>query len=476
MGRQMRYAAGVVTALAVAAAATAGVARASTAPPVGWCGTDVATTDRPDAVAGPQVHVIYAVPSDGVDRFAIFGTGISTDLTAGAAWWQRQDSSRVPRFDLAAFPCFPSLGALDISDVRLPHDSAYYSASSGLFNALNGDLVAAGFANTYKKYLVYYDTPSALPSDLCGQGHEDKANGGKDGYAEVFVSPSLVGGPFESGCGDIATPDDRGGYSAIVAMHELLHTLGALDTESTPGPPHACPGNPAHVCGDNVLDIMEPAGQTYWLDETFLDFGHDDYYMHSGTWWDVQDSTWLRHLNEQTFTLDLTAGEGVASTTSDLPGVDCQGAAHCVSSWDANTVVALTAAPLPGYTRVRWSGVCATAGASPTCTLTLGANTAVTVSYARQLAIASFAAPRQSGSRIQTKLTLSRPPLAGEAHLACRATSGLKLLSHALAGSVASCVWSIPKRLRSRRVSGHITVSTDSGATLARAWSLKVRR
>jgi hypothetical protein len=441
---------------------------------VTWCGTDVAATDRPDAVAGRQVHVIYAIPSDGVDRFALFGSGISTDLSAGAAWWQRQDPTRVPRFDLAASSCFPSLGALDISDVRLPRDSNFYSAAGGTFRLLNGDLVAAGFSNQNKKYLVYYDSPSPLTDGICGQGHEDAVNGGAAGYAAVFIAPNLESSPFESGCGEVETPDDRGGYSAIVAIHELLHTFGALDTNSNPGPPHACPGTPAHAC-DNPLDIMEPAGETYWLDETFLDFGNDDYYAHSGAWWDVQDSTWLRHLNEPTFTLDLTTGEGVATTTSDLPGVDCRGAAHCVSTWDANTAVVLSAAPAPGYARVVWGGACAATGSSPTCSLTLSASASVTVSSLKQLAIASFAAPLQSGSRIQAKLTLSRVPLAGEASVACRATPGLKLVSHAIRGTVAACVWSIPKRLRGHRVSGRVNVDTDSGGSLGRAWALKLR-
>jgi hypothetical protein len=473
MKRQMRYAAGVVSVLAVAASATAGIARAATAPPVAWCGTDVATADRPDVVAGRQVHVIYAIPSDGVDRFALFGTGISTDLTAGAAWWQRQDPTRVPRFDLAAVSCFPSLGALDISDVRLPHDSAYY-ATGRTFGLIDDDLVGAGFSNPNKKYLVYFDTPAPLAPDICGQGSEDASNGGADGYAEVFIAPNLESSPFESGCGEIASPEDRGGYSAIVAVHELLHTLGALDLTSTPGPPHACPDTPAHAC-DNPLDIMAPAGQSYWLDDTFLDFGNDDYYAHSGTWWDVQDSTWLSHLNEPTYTLDLTAGEGVAAVASDLPGVECAAAAHCISTWDANTAVTLSATPAAGYVHVRWGGSCASAGSSPTCPLTLSASATVTVSYARQLAIASFAAPRQTGTRIQAKLTLSRAPLAGEASLACRATQGLKLVSHAIARNVVTCVWSIPKRLHGHRVSGHVTVGTDSGGSLGRAWSLKLR-
>lgn len=469
-----RYAAATGAALAIAVCATAGVARAATAPPVQWCGPDAAATDRPDAVAGRQVHVVYAIPSDGVDRFGLFASAISTDLTAVSAWWQHQDPTRGPRFDLAAWPCFPSLGALDISFVRLPHDSSYFFATEGRFGRLRDDLVVGGLADPDKKYLVYYDTPSPLPLGTCGQGHEDPTAGGPNGYAEVFIAPNLVSSPSQSGCGALTSPEYRGGYSAMVAAHELLHTLGALDTWDTPGPPHGCPGDAAHAC-DNPLDIMEPQGVTYWVDDTLLDSGNDDYYAHSGGWWDVQDSTWLHRLDQPSYTLDVTAGAGVAETTTDLPGLDCLGAAHCTSTWDAGSVVTLSAVPSANFVRVEWGGACAGAGESADCTLTLGANAVVTVAYVRQLVVASFAAPRQTGSRLQTKLTLSRAPLPGEAHLACSATKGLKVVTRVLSGSQATCTWSIPPRLRGRRVSGRVVVSTDTGDSFGRAWSLKLR-
>src|SRR5262249_52949141 len=38
--------------------------------PVRWCGGEPSTNDRPDVVGGNQIHVVYAVPSDGADRFA----------------------------------------------------------------------------------------------------------------------------------------------------------------------------------------------------------------------------------------------------------------------------------------------------------------------------------------------------------------------------------------------------------------------
>jgi hypothetical protein len=450
------------------------LARASTAPFVPWCGAAPATTDRPDAVAGRQVHVIYALPSDGVDRFADVGPGITTDLAAVVVWWQHQDYTRAPRFDLAAFSCFPSVGALDISQVRLPQDSAYFYDGATRFYRLRDALAGAGFADDDKKYLVYYDTPFPLPAGLCGEGAQDPLRGGSFGYAEVLLAPNLEANPTTVGCGQIWSPSYRGGYSAMVAVHELIHTFGAVDRVSTPPPPHACPDSPGHVC-DSDLDIMRPGGKTHWLDNTVLDFNHDDYYAHSGPWWDVQDSSWLSHLNEPTYSIDLTEGAGVKSVSSDLPGIECSAGAACHSTWDNGTEVVLTAEAADGYTRAVWGGACAPAAADPMCSLTMNASAPVTVSFLRSLAVASFAT-HVTRARIQAVLNMSRPPATGEAAIFCRATAGLKLVQSSFSGARATCGWTVPARLRGRRVSGHINVGADDGTDLDRAFSLKLPR
>ena len=97
--------------------------------PVTWCGDATSSTDRPDVVGGDQIHVVYAVPSDSAGRFAQVASAIATDVGAIGEWWRRQDPTRAPRFDLARFAC-SGAGSLDISDVRLPHPSAYYNQAS----------------------------------------------------------------------------------------------------------------------------------------------------------------------------------------------------------------------------------------------------------------------------------------------------------------------------------------------------------
>jgi hypothetical protein len=460
----------------VAATATAlvgvapGLARAATAPNVPWCGTDVSTTDRLDIVAGRQVHVIYAYPSDGVDRLGQFATGISTDLGAVEGWWEGQDATRDIRFDLASFPC-TGTGALDISDVRLGESAGSLQVDGQTRLAhLRDDLVAAGFTNPGKKYLVYYDSPVSLSLDACGVGFEDPTVGGQAGYAAVYIAANMLSGPFEGGCGDILDPADRGGYSALVAAHEMIHTFGGLDTWDTPGPPHACPGTPAHAC-DNLADIMQPGGNSYWLSDEVLDYGHDDYYAHSGTWWDVQDSGWLRHLNEPQTALDITLGAGIESVTSDLPGVACSAGAACHSTWDTGpgTVVLLTATPAAGYSRVNWGAACP--GSGPDCPVTLTGNVSVSITALKVLALAGGGAGASS-RRIQAHINLSRKPAAQEASLTCAAPK-LKLVSHTIKGAVAACVWSVPKAQRGKRETVKVDVVTDDGTELKRTFTVR---
>jgi hypothetical protein len=89
-----------------------------------------------------------------------------------------------------------------------------------------------------------------------------------------------------------------------------------------------------------------------------LDVNRDDYYGHAGTWPDIRDSGWLRHLDAQTAL--TVAVRGAGSVVSNLPGVAC--AATCTAQWDTGTAVLLSATPAAGQRLVRWGGACSGAG------------------------------------------------------------------------------------------------------------------
>lgn len=292
----------LAVALALAASLLIPSPAGAVSPPTPWCGANAESgVDRlPDAISAFEIHVIYAVPADWPDLFALRADEIATDAASIDAWWRGQDATRAPRFDLAAFPdCASSFGQLDISVVRLPGDAAAYAADQ--YRLLERDLNAAGFVGPDKKYLVYYEGPAVLPPDrgaVCGQA-ETLSDGGPRAYSIVYL-----GGSCSQGIG-------AGGYATIVAAHELIHGLNAL---VSPGPPHACPGDVKHPC-DSPADILDPHQHPdVTLDALVLDAGRDDYYGHSGTWWDVQDSSFLTHLDSPDQTPPTAPGRLTATS------------------------------------------------------------------------------------------------------------------------------------------------------------------
>jgi Divergent InlB B-repeat domain len=387
-----------VTLLAVLAAGafwvTAAPAQAASAS--SWCGTP-GTVDRlPEGNPGAPVHEIYAIPSDGTDRLATeIGTQMQTDAELIDSWWRSQDPTRTPRFDTLGFSCGQQL---DISLVKLTSTAAELQPIGGRFERILAGLGAAGFSSTVTKYVVYYDGPGD-GTNICGEG-----GGSTDGGGVAIV--------FINAC--------QGLPSSVVAAHELLHALGALPS---PGPPHACPGDSGHPC-DSQLDILYPTANGTALSGLTLDAGHDDYYAHSGSWFDVQDSRWLRHLDTAPVHLSVVI-QGVGTVSSDIPGVACT--ASCESDWDANQPVALAAAAAPGMRFVRWSGGCSGAVA---CTVALASATTVTALFAP----ATFPLTISITGRGEVRTSSSPAPCAVRCRLAVRSYQAVSLRAVAAAG------------------------------------------
>jgi hypothetical protein len=303
------------TALALLALAAAGQAAVS---PSRWCGPGEAVADLADTGGNAfEVHVVYAYPADGTDRFASLSLGIARDVAAIDTWWRAQDSSHTPRFDLAAFPgCDTAFGQLDITAVKLPRPTGYYSSLDTVLTRLADDLDEApnSLGDPDKKYLVLYDGALQQPGGdyvVCGLSPARRSEGGGASYAAVFLT---------SPCGDgLGAATNTAGAMA----HELIHNLGAL---VSPGPPHACPDTPGHPC-DSDADVLSATGEYgRILTELQLDVGRDDYYGHSGTWWDIQDSVFLDRVGQ---TL------GTPSGPSGLKGSNAEG--KVLIAWQAAT-------------------------------------------------------------------------------------------------------------------------------------------
>ena len=367
----------------LAALAVPGVAAARPAP-VTWCGTDEVSANRvPDLelTSTAQVRFVYVVPSDAPDHFLADAPGIATDAAWIDQWWQGQDASRTPRFDRYPFPgCTSTFGGLDIGFIRLAGTSASYMTGQTPAFALLDEL--RGKLGADQKTIMYFDGPIHSP-DICGEtDYQSQSSGGDVGIAFVYI---------QSAC-SLMAPGQGG--AAAVAAHELTHNMDAVDDQA----PHVCPSNPSHVC-DSRIDLMYPyLADGVTLDNLLLDVGRDDYYGHSGSWFDVQDSPWLEHLPQ--FTLTVAApNHGTVSASTDSTDLGCN--TGCASvPLDNGTAVKLEAVPAAGFVFGRWSGSCT--GAAPTCT--------VQMTQAQSVAATFAAAPLRLSVSIGGKGKVSSSP------------------------------------------------------------------
>ena len=343
-----------------------------------------ATSDRPDDRQGAQVHVVYAVPSDGADR------GLDTDgtIAASVANWQRwlrgQTGGRGLNLDTAG-------GEVDVTFNRLPQTDAAYAAR-GLFirDAIEADLRSAGLALPGSKItLVYYDGST---SAACGGGAYPPSLPGTVGA--VYMRGTYGGGllcytPSQSLAG-LQIMD-------LAILHEALHVLGMV-----PGcaPHHTRSG---HV-SDSPTDLMY-AGDQPWRPTT-LDVGRDDYFEAPVAGCaDLAESPFFGSTTEappagggsaggssgagggtsggggaQPATVALRVSvSGPGRVTSSPAGIVCPG--RCSARFTRGAKVTLRATPRAGARLRAWSGSCA--GKARTCSVALGNARAARASFVR---------------------------------------------------------------------------------------------
>jgi hypothetical protein len=224
-----------------------------------------AIVDRPDDRTGPQVHIVYAVPSDGTDN------GLDTDgtLVDSVAVWEQwfldQTGDRVLRLDTFG-------GNADVTFLSLPYTTQQISNAApnelGLFRTA---LASAGLNSPTKLYGVYYEGASGvLPN--CGRG------GSLLGvvYLQRTAAVNCTPLPFRH-------PGESAAYREFIAVHELLHALGMVPTCA----PHWTNDN--HVSETNDVMTGGIIGNSQ-----LLDVGRDDYFRaHVPECTDLADSAYL---------------------------------------------------------------------------------------------------------------------------------------------------------------------------------------
>ncbi|GAB7052561.1 RICIN domain-containing protein [Catenuloplanes indicus] len=205
-----------------------------------------------DGYQGKRVQVIYAYPTDAVSRFSRYlpsirrwAAEVDEIFSASAA---RTGGIRHVRY-VTTPDC-----RVDVTEVQLPADRL------DSFDVTLAGLRALGYDRTDRKYLIFADT-----NVYCGIGtiiRDSRAdagnlNNGGPSYARV----------------------DAGCWSAPMAAHQLVHTLGGVGDDAPNG------SGLGHCVDDHdLMCYPDESGEEVRLDcesasgEALLDCGGDDYF------------------------------------------------------------------------------------------------------------------------------------------------------------------------------------------------------
>jgi len=322
-------------------------AAVATLAPSSALGAGRTTDDQPDEQVGPQIHVVYAIPAGGTDE------GLDTNGTLNRwvanfnDWLAAQTGGVRLRIDTAGGVADTTLIQLNESDAEIE--------SMGMAGTvqIQSELAARGLSDPLKTYQVVYE--GADNFGFCGH---------------TIRNVSVV---YLESC-------NISDWLSMLIGHEIFHLLGAVNRCA---PHYGTYGETA----DNANDLM--AFFVPFQDSALLDPGHDDYWGPPGddnlpancpASANVANSDYLT--SHPFFTVQVQSGDGGAVTLT--PEGNSSGT--CIPSKPCSTFFAagsqITLSPLPeyGFHFVSWDGAdCPTEG---DCTVSVGANTNVTATFA----------------------------------------------------------------------------------------------
>jgi hypothetical protein len=222
------------------------------------------TSDRSDDVRRkPQVHVMYVLPSDGLDR-ALDTNGTLRNTVSSFQNWLAEKTTGKKALQIDTFS-----GSLDVTFFRLSRtDEEIASFGPFVRDLIEAELTSAGFTAENKLYAVYYDGTSTF---ACGGAAWPPTFPGS--VAALYLL-GLPQGPVPCSSQVFAGPGGSPTYLEFAMLHEIIHTLGFVAT---------CAPNQwrtGHV-SDDPNDLMW-AGDGPWVPSGWanvvLDSGNDDYY------------------------------------------------------------------------------------------------------------------------------------------------------------------------------------------------------
>jgi len=229
--------------------------------------------DQVDDLAGSQIHVLYVLPSDGLDEQLDINGAIARSVGTFQYWLRGQTNGRELRVDTRS-------GNLDITFVRLNRTDAVMQAFNAFVrDEIESELTSRGFIQPGKIYLAYYGGGSNF---ACGGAPWPPALNGQLSALYLKGTPPSAPPCATNVLGGSTTVP---AYWEFAGLHEVLHSLGIV-----PGcaPNHTLSGHSS----DSPQDLMY-AGAQPWT-PSVLDVGRDDYYGHgNGTCLDLATSPFL---------------------------------------------------------------------------------------------------------------------------------------------------------------------------------------
>ena len=207
-------------------------------------------TDRPDDVAGPQIHAVYAVARDGedvnLDRLGRIGWSLRATVD-----WLTEKLGRRLRVDTYG-------GEVDVTFLRL--EETEMEMDDRNVRALRNAIRRQPWYTREKTYAVYY---------LGATGDAGGIRWGE--VASVFMDARGLDRPFYR----VASEPGFLGAMENSMAHELFHTMGAADETCSTNP---SPDGSSHV-DDYDHDLMA-VGRRRGRMLSEIDVGRDDYYQH----------------------------------------------------------------------------------------------------------------------------------------------------------------------------------------------------
>ena len=220
------------------------------------------TSDQADDVQGSQVHIIYAIASDGFDRSLDVTGRVASSVGSFNHWLEGQTGGRKLRLDTVG-------GALDITFVKLPKTEATFDAYGWQKrDQIEIELSKLGLLKPNKIYAVYYDGSNF---NTCGDAPHPPQLAGQVGI--IYLKGEVPGNTPCIAYNLAETSAAPPSYMEFSMLHEILHTLGFVDFNA---PNQVLNG---HVNTDPT-DLMY-AGPLSW-NPRVLDFNKSNYYNPNG--------------------------------------------------------------------------------------------------------------------------------------------------------------------------------------------------